>query len=73
MEEEKLLLPFEVLMQKLQDKDITHLQFIKSQEILDIDYMEYLRGSESIENEQSAIDFLDLVDKRFLKGQTWGL
>jgi len=73
MDLEKLLLPFEVLMQMLKDKEITHLQFIKSQETLDIDYMEYLRGSERDENEESAIDFLDFVDERSLNGQTYGL
>lgn len=35
--------------------------------------MEYLRGSERDENEESAIDFLDFVDERSLNGQTYGL
>ncbi len=73
MEEEKLLLPYEMLIQKLQDKEITHLQFIKSQTTFDIDYMGYLRGSERTEDEESALDFLDFVDERSLNGQTYGL
>lgn len=73
MNEENLVLPYEVLIKKLQGKEISHLQFIKSQETLDIDYMEYLRGSERDENEESAIDFLDFVDERSLNGQTYGL
>lgn len=73
MNEENLVLPYEVLIKKLQGKEISHLQFIKSQETLDIDYMEYLRGSERTEDEKSAIDFLDFVDERSLNGQTYGL
>ena len=69
--EEKLVLPYKVLVQKLQDNDITHLQFIKSQETLDIDYCNWLIGSERKENEESAIDFLDFMDEEMMKGQTW--
>ena len=50
-----------------------HISNIKSQETFDIDYMEYLRGSERTEDEESAIDFLDFVDERSLNGQTYGL
>ncbi len=67
------ILPYEILFKKLQDKEISHLQFIKSQETLDIDYCNWLIGSVRKENEESAIDFLDFIDEKLMKGQTWGL